>query len=267
MVTGKALRLARITRQGKMLCVPIDHGVTNGPIPGLESPLRTIQAVSRGGASSVLAHKGVFKSLPEAPSTGLILHLNANTALGPAPNRKVLVTSVEEAIRLGVDAVSIHINVGSDEEPEMLQNLGAVADECDKWGIPLIAMMYPRGPRIKSADTQTVAHVARAGAELGADIVKTVLPDDPEGFRVVVEKCPVPVVLAGGVKVDDDLKVLEMAQNAVSAGAMGITFGRNIFAHRDPERITRALALVVYQGLDAASAFEQVFGVVQKSRS
>ncbi|MEM0119877.1 MAG: 2-amino-3,7-dideoxy-D-threo-hept-6-ulosonate synthase [Thermoprotei archaeon] len=267
MVTGKALRLARITKRGRMLCVPIDHAVTNGPIPGLEKPWRTVEAVGRGGASAVLAHKGVFKSLPEAPNMGLILHLNANTALGPAPNRKVLVASVEEAIRLGVDAVSVHINIGSDEEAEMLQHLGAVADECDKWGLPLIAMMYPRGPRIKAADTQTVAHVARVGAELGADIVKTILPDDPEGFKLVVDRCPVPVVLAGGVKVDDDLKVLEMAQTALDAGAIGITFGRNIFAHREPEKITRALALVVYEGLDASSAFEQVFGVVQKSRS
>lgn len=267
MVSGKTLRLSRITRHGRMLCVPMDHGVTSGPITGLEKPWRTIQAVARGGASAILAHKGVVKSLPEPPSVGVIVHLNANTSLGPAPNRKVVVSRVEEAIRLGADAVSVHVNVGADEEPEMLRDLGLVADECDSWGIPLIAMMYPRGPRIKGADAQTVAHVARVGAELGADIVKTVLPENPDGFRLVVETCPVPVVLAGGVKVDDDLKVLEMAQVAIDSGALGITFGRNVFAHRDPERITRALAMVVYEGFDAQSAYERVFGeVVQKSR-
>jgi predicted phospho-2-dehydro-3-deoxyheptonate aldolase len=265
MVGGKTVRISRVTRQGKMLCVPIDHGVTNGPIVGLEKPWTTIAAAARGGASAVLAHKGVFKSLPEPVGVGLILHLNANTALGPTPNRKVQVTTVEEAVRLGVDAVSVHINIGSDEEAEMLQNLGLTADECDKWGLPLIAMMYPRGPRIKSADTDTVAHVARVGAELGADIVKTVLPDDPDGFRKVVDKCPVPVVLAGGAKVDDDLKVLEMAKKAMEAGAMGITFGRNIFSHRDPERITRALAMVVYEDAKPEAALRAAFsGVIQK---
>lgn len=266
MVAGKALRLSRITRQGKMLCMPIDHGVTNGPVAGLEKPWKTIQAASRGGASAIIAHKGIVKSLPQPPELGVIVHLNASTSLGPAPNRKIVVTRVEEALRLGADAVSIHVNIGSDEEAEMLRDLGEAADICDQWGLPLIAMMYPRGPRIKGLDAQTVAHVARIGAELGADIVKTVLPDNPEDFRLVVDRCPAPVVLAGGVKVDDDLKVLEMAQLAMESGAMGITFGRNIFAHSSPEKITRALSLVVYEGLDAESALRRVFGeVVQRS--
>ncbi|PSN83111.1 fructose-bisphosphate aldolase [Candidatus Marsarchaeota G2 archaeon ECH_B_SAG-F08] len=254
MTNGKSVRIARITRQGKMLCVPMDHGVTNGPISGLENPWLTISKVSKGGATAVLAHKGVFRNSPEPISIGTIMHVNANTTLGPAPNLKVLVASVKEAIRLGVDAVSIHINIGSDEEPSMLHDLGVLADECDEWGLPLIAMMYPRGPRIKSVDVETVAHVARVGAELGADIVKTVYPGSVEGFREVIKRCGVPVVLAGGPKMDSDLELLKLAESAMKAGAMGITFGRNIFGHKDPEKITRALSKVVFEGKSAEEA-------------
>jgi fructose-bisphosphate aldolase/2-amino-3,7-dideoxy-D-threo-hept-6-ulosonate synthase len=244
MVSGKKNRLARITRNGKMLCVPIDHGVTNGPIQGLEQPWRTISAIRKGGASAVLAHKGVFKSLPEPAMIGTIMHLNAST--------------VREAIRLGVDAVSIHINIGADEEPEMLEDLGFVADECDEWEIPFIAMMYPRGPRIKDLNVETVSHAARIGAELGADIVKTVYTQNPEDFRQVVERCTVPVVLAGGAKLGSDLEVLRLAQSAIRAGAMGITFGRNIFSHVNPEGITRALAQVVFEDASPESAVKLV---------
>ncbi len=241
-----------------MLCIPMDHGVTNGPISGLENPQQTISAIARGGASAFLVHKGILKALTQVPSIGAIVHLNASTVLGPSKDGKVLVTAVAEAVRLGADAVSIHINVGSDEEPVMLRDLGAVADECEEWGVPLLAMMYPRGPRIKEADAVTVSHVARVGAELGADVVKTVMTAKPEDFAAVVESCPVPVVVAGGAPAGNDLAVLRLAETAIKAGAMGITFGRNVFGHAQPEKITRALSQVVFKGLSPETAAKEL---------
>ena len=124
-----------------------------------------------------------------------------------APNKKVLMGSVEETIRLGADAVSVHINVGGKEEPEMLQQLGMVADKCGEWNMPLIAMMYPRGENIKNPhDPEIVAHAARIGAEAGADIVKTLYTGDVDSFKQVVKGCPVPIVIAGGPKADSDLR-------------------------------------------------------------
>src|SRR5690606_34775819 len=121
------------------------------------------------------------------------------------PNHKVLVTSVEKALKLGADAVSVHVNVGSEREPEMLIKLGTVAEICDDWGMPLIAMMYPRGEKIKDEhDPEVVKLAARAGAELGADIIKTNYTGDPETFREVVKGCPVPVVIAGGPKIETE---------------------------------------------------------------
>jgi fructose-bisphosphate aldolase / 2-amino-3,7-dideoxy-D-threo-hept-6-ulosonate synthase len=246
MVFGKQVRLSRITKKGRMLCVPMDHSFTIGPVEGLENPEEMIAKVAKGGATSFLVHKGVIKALKEPASIGMIMHLSAGTDIGIAPNRKMLFGSVAEAIRLGADAVSVHINMGSKEEPEMLQQLGVVADQCDEFQVPFIAMMYPRGEKIKDpTDPVIIAHIARVGAEAGADIVKTVYTGSPETFREVVRKCPVPVVLAGGAKVNSDREILKLARDVMSAGAMGVTFGRNVFQHRDPTLIVRALRKVV----------------------
>ncbi|MDE1853141.1 MAG: 2-amino-3,7-dideoxy-D-threo-hept-6-ulosonate synthase [Thaumarchaeota archaeon] len=248
MVPGKSVRLSRITLRGRMLCIPMDHSITDGPIKGLEEPEAMVKAVARGGATAFLAQKGVLRSLTNPPRIGIILHLSANTSFGPSPNRKVLISSVEEGLRLGADAISVHINIGNSDEPEMLVQLGRVADECDALQIPLIAMMYPRGEAIKDpSDPDVVAHVARIGAEAGADIVKTIYTGSTDSFREVVRKCPVPVVLAGGSKVDSDLSLLELADSAMNAGAMGVTFGRNVFQHQNPTAIVRALRKVVVE--------------------
>lgn len=256
---GKNLRVSRLTRKGKMLCIPMDHGVSIGPVRGLDTIYSTIELVAEGGASAILVHKGILKALHNPPNTGVIMHLSASTDIGPSPNRKVLIASVEEAIRLGADAVSVHINVGCRDEPEMLQNLGMVADECDRWGMPLVAMMYPRGENIKNPyDPDIVAHVARIGAEAGADIVKTVYTGSPDTFSRVVRGCPVPVVIAGGPKVNSDREVLLMAKGALDAGAMGVTFGRNVFQHSDPRGITKALSRLVFDGVDVDEALKVV---------
>ncbi|MEM3670827.1 MAG: 2-amino-3,7-dideoxy-D-threo-hept-6-ulosonate synthase [Thermoprotei archaeon] len=258
MVSGKSIRLNRVLKNNRMLCVPMDHSVTIGPVDGLKDTWKLINAVAKGGASAVLAHKGVFSTAPAPIPTGSILHVNANTVLGPHPNQKTMVTTVKHAVRLGVDCVSIHVNVGSDEENQMLSDLGRLSDECYDYGIPLIAMMYPRGPRIKDVTTELVCHAARIGADFGADIVKTVYTGSVETFRQVVEACPVPVVLAGGPKLSDDLEVLKLARSALDAGALGVTFGRNVFAHPNPESMTRALSAVVYDGASPESAAKMI---------
>ena len=137
-----------------------------------------------------------------------------------SPNRKMLTGTVEEALRLGADGVSLHINVGGKEEPEMLEQLGMIADECHKWNMPLLAMMYPRGENIKNPhDPEIVGHAARIGAELGADIVKTLYTGDVNSFAKIVKSIPVPVVIAGGPKAKTDADVLKMTEDAMKAGA------------------------------------------------
>ncbi len=250
MVWGKQVRLGRITRNGRMLCIPMDHGVTAGPIEGLKEIHETIKRLERGGVTAILVHKGVIKHLPNTVNSGIIMHASASTSLSTSPNWKVQVATVEEAIRLGADAVSVHVNVGNKDEQSMLAKLGSIADACDEWSIPLIAMMYPRGENVKNPkDPEVIAHAARIGAELGADIVKVPMPSfDLEEIRVIVEGCPAPVVAAGGPKMDDDRKVLELAHAVIEAGGIGVTFGRNVFQHENPEAMARALRAVIIEG-------------------
>lgn len=259
MVNGKQQRLSRIMTKGRMLCVPLDHSLTVGPTQGLVDVEDTINKVVRGGATCILAHKGVIRSLKDPVPVGIVLHISASTALSMSPNRKILISSVRQAIRLGVDAVSVHINIGGKEEPEMLSQLGMVADQCDALDLPLLAMMYPRGENIKDpSDPDIVAHVARIGAEAGADLVKTVYTGSTETFRKVVRGCPVPVVLAGGSKIDSDKELLELACSAMEAGAVGVAFGRNVFQHSNPELIVKALRRIVIDQLPVMKAMEVI---------
>lgn len=246
-MNGKERRLSRILENGKAVIIPMDHGVTNGPIQGLEDMNAIVEKVDSGGATAVVLHKGIIKSLKKTLNCGIIMHLSASTELALDVNNKVQIGSVEEAIMLGADAVSVHVNIGGNEhEPEMLQILGNVAEECERLQMPLLAMMYPRGKNVTNAlDPKNVALAARVGAELGADIIKTVYTGDVKTFEKVVEGCPVPIVIAGGPKCETEKEVLEMTRGAIDAGAIGVSLGRNAFQHEHPEKMVRALSLII----------------------
>jgi len=248
---GKEIRIRRILVGGRALIVAMDHGVSSGPIPGLEDIRKAVANVAKGGATGIVLHKGAVRFAKDYfdEKLALILHLSASTSLGPRADRKVLVGEVEEAIACGADAISVHVNVGGEDEGRMLEDLGATATECARFGMPLLAMMYPRGPSIPNPfDVEVVRHVARVGAELGADVVKTVYTGSPETFREVVRACPVPVVVAGGPKLDSEREVLETVAGALSAGAAGVSMGRNIFQARDPIGMTYAIARILFDG-------------------
>ncbi|NOZ82897.1 MAG: class I fructose-bisphosphate aldolase family protein [Euryarchaeota archaeon] len=260
---GKRIRMERIMdrRSGKTIIVPMDHGVSMGPIDGLIDMPEAINRVAEGGANAVLLHKGIIRHGHRGygRDVGLIMHLSGSTSLAPDPNRKVKVASVEEAIRLGADAVSVHINVGADNEAEMLSLLGSVAESCTAWGMPLIAMMYPRGRKIESEHAPEVVKLAaRAGAELGADIIKTNYTGDVDSFKEVVKGCPVPVVIAGGPKMGSDREVLEMVAGAMEAGGAGTSIGRNIFQHASPTKMVRAIARIVHEGWSVEEAMKEL---------
>jgi fructose-bisphosphate aldolase/2-amino-3,7-dideoxy-D-threo-hept-6-ulosonate synthase len=261
---GKEIRLERIIDRNtrKTIIVPMDHGVTNGPMAGLIDLGEAVDRVAEGGANAVLGHVGLalHGHRKSGRDVGLILHLSASTSIGPDPNEKVLVNSVTNALKMGADAVSVHINIGADSEARMLVDLGNVAIDCMEWGMPLLAMMYPRGRKIADEhNPEYVALAARVAAELGADMVKTVYTGDPDSFRDVTRGCPVPVVVAGGLKTDDR-STMEMIEGAMAGGATGISIGRNAFQHRTPARFIRAAALIVHEGRTAEEACEFLKG-------
>jgi fructose-bisphosphate aldolase/2-amino-3,7-dideoxy-D-threo-hept-6-ulosonate synthase len=201
----------------------------------------------RGGVDAIVLHKGTAKNV-DTGNAGLIVHLSGATQLGSDPDNKVQVCSVLEAVKIGADAVSVHVNVGADQEDKMLEKLGRVADDCDGYGMPLLAMMYPRGPKIQNRHAvDIVAHVARLGAELGADVVKTDYTGDPETFREVVRGCYVPVIIAGGPRVDTEREIFQMVSDSLKAGGAGLSIGRNVFQHENPASMVKALSVIVHK--------------------
>jgi class I fructose-bisphosphate aldolase len=252
-ILGKRIRMERIVNRntGKTVIVPMDHGISVGPIDGLTDMKQAIQSVSEGGANAIVEHKGLVGEghRGKGKDIGLIVHLSASTSLSPYPNAKTLVCSVEEAIKLGADAVSIHVNLGDGGEKEMLRDFGKVSYETRNWGIPLLAMIYPRGEKIKDEyDVQVIKHAARVGDEMGADIVKVSYTGSPETFKEVVEGCTIPVVIAGGPKMNSDREILEMVKGSIDAGGSGVSIGRNVFQHENPTRMVQAISTIVHDG-------------------
>jgi predicted phospho-2-dehydro-3-deoxyheptonate aldolase len=260
---GKKIRLERIIdrNSGRTVIIPMDHGVTVGPIDGLTDMREAISGVVAGGANAILMHKGVVRAghRGTGKDVGLIIHLSAGTSLSPDPNAKELVCTVEEAIKLGADAVSVHINLGAETDKEMLGQLGRTCERCLLWQMPLVAMMYARGAKIKDEyDVNNVKHAARVGAELGADIVKVVYTGSVESFKEVVDGCPVPVVIAGGPKMNSDEDIFRMVESALAAGAAGLSIGRNAFQHKTPAQMVRALRKMVHDNASVGEAIEEL---------
>lgn len=259
---GKTIRLRRIFDQksGRTVIVPMDHGISLGPVKGIADIRSTVEKLAEGGASAIVIHKGLvpFAGPAVGNKLGLIVHISASTSLSPDPNCKVLVATADEAAMLGADAVSIHCNIGGEAEDRMIADFGRVSTRCRELGMPLLAMCYPRGKNVKDQfDVEAVKHCARLAAELGADVVKTNYTGSIDSFKEVVRGTPIPVVIAGGPKMKNDGDVLKMVYEAVQAGAKGVSIGRNVFQHDDIPGITRAIAEIVFMGMRPEEAYRK----------
>ena len=249
-MVGKKRRIKRIIKNGRSIILPIDHGITK-PEKGVERIDEIIESVGKY-IDAVVLHKGIVKNSRAVVEceVGLIIHLSASTALSDDPNDKRLVTSVEKAVSLGADAVSVHVNIGSRTEGEQLERLGMVSERCDWYGMPLLAMMYPRGK--VDVTTETVSHAARVGYEMGADIVKVPYTSK---FEEVTRICKVPVVVAGGSK-GSEYDLLKRVEDVMRRGAAGVAVGRNVFSSEDPVSVAKALHMIVHGRMGA----EEVMG-------
>ena len=261
MYLGKQVRMERIIDRtdGRTIIVPMDHGVTMGLVDGLIDMRETVNDMAKAGADAVLMHKGLVRCSHRSAGKdiGLIVHLSASTALSPNGNTKTLVGTVEEGLKHGADAVSVHINLGDVNERDMLRDMGAIAEACDNWHMPLLAMVYARGPQVKNSyDPANIAHCARVGVELGADIVKVSYTGDVDSFADVVANCCVPVVIAGGERMDSDRAVLQMVYDSLQAGGAGISMGRNVFQHPRRVELVRALRAIVHENATVDQALQ-----------
>jgi len=236
-------------RSGKALVVPMDHSVTIGPLGKADHADRTAAILASAGADAVIVHKGRARAIDPTRfgDMALIVHLSAGTDLAIDRTSKVIVGSVEECLRLGADGVSVHVNVGSPTEAVQLTDLGAVAAECDALGVPLLAMMYARGPELTEPDgVTTLAHLGAIATDLGADIVKLDYAGSPAAMDEVVDSCPLPILVAGGPAIGDDDDAIAFGSEVAKANVAGLSFGRTIFGAADPHRVAAELASALH---------------------
>ncbi len=253
-------RLRRIFQpDGRALIVAIDHGLTEGPVTGLEKPAETLAAIVAGGADAVLAGYGLATRFAEALApVGLIMRIDGgNTSLGSLAPAGAFHT-VADALRLGADAVAVSAFPATPQEELSLRNLAATIGEAHAWGLPVLGEMQPggfdSGAEFHTAEKLAVA--ARVAAELGADWVK--LPY-AFGYERVVQTCFVPVVMLGGVKAGNERTLLETIHAAIAAGAAGVAIGRNIFQARDPRAMTATVAAIVHHGAGVDEALKLAY--------
>ncbi len=257
--SGKRIRLSRIfnPHSRRALVVPMDHSVTMGPLGKADHADRTAEMLAAAGADAIVVHKGRARSINPIHFTdmGLIIHLSAGTDLALDRTGKVLVGTVEECLRLGADAVSVHVNVGSPTESAQLADLGAVSSACDMLGIPLLAMMYARGPNIGSPVelVDTLSHLAAIATDLGADLVKLDYAGNRSAMNDVVHSCPLPVLVAGGPSDSGDESAIAFGGEVAESNVAGLSFGRLIFGADEPQRVAAELSRRLHGGRPAAS--------------
>lgn len=258
---GKNIRLERIIERNtkRTVIVPMDHGVTLGPIEGIIDMRDMVNEIAEGGADAVLGHVGLplHGHRRHGKDLGLILHLSGSTVWAPDPNAKVLVNTVSMALKIGADAVSVHINIGAESESKMLHDLGEIAIECLEWGMPLLAMMYTRGDKFQEeTSTEGVKHAARIAAELGADLVKVSYTGSKKSFQEVVEGCPIPVLIAGGEKTKNEREIFQIVKDSLEAGGAGVSIGRNVFQHKKKKAMVKAICNIVHENITVEEALK-----------
>lgn len=252
--TGKLIRMRRLIQAetNSSVIFAFDHGMTAPTLlPGLVHAQTQVRAGIAGGANVLMLGRGIVKRVAceFKRDTSLALMLTASASNTPGGNVITPIGSVEEALRLGADAVVVFVALATQDEPAMIRYLSDVGEACEELGMPLIAEAeYPTTYQdlnsLSSAyGAEYLLRNARMCAELGADIVKTNWTGDTESYRYLVEATGVPVVVAGGALVSDR-ELLERMEQARTAGAVGCSVGRNIFEHRDPEGITRAISMI-----------------------
>ena len=253
---GMRNRLSRLIRNdGHCQFLPIDHGYFQGPTRCLERPGETIRELLPY-ADGLFVTRGILRScVSPDTSTPIILRVSGGTSVvGSDLADEVITTSVEEIIRLNVAAVGLSIFVGSDYEKQTLENLSILINECEDYGIPVMAVTAV-GKELEKRTARYLALSCRIAAELGAKIVKTYYCAD--GFEKVVDGCPVPVVIAGGPKCESELEVFEFVYDGMQKGAIGVNLGRNVWQNPHPVAMMRALNGIIHDGLNPKQALDR----------
>ncbi len=259
-------RLARIIkpRTGRSVMLAADHGYFLGPTRRLENARATLEPLIPY-ADAIAVTRGVLRTSVDALSdVPVVLRVSGGSSIvGKDLSNESIVTTMEEAIRLNVSAVAMSIFVGAEHEHQSLVNLSRLVDEGERYGIPVLAITAV-GKELEKLDARYLALACRISAELGAHFVKTYYC---EGFDKVVEGCPIPIVIAGGPRLDSELDALQMAYDAIQQGAVGVDMGRNIWQSDQPVAMIKAIRAIVHADAtprEALNVFNETKGEVEE---
>lgn len=261
---GKLVHLKRLQNpaSGRILTVALDHAPSYGVLDGLQNIERVTERVADGGPEAIMLMNGAAGRCFQ-PYAGRIALILKCSSLSPFhPEHDIWTSRVEDALRLGADAIAMALTVGSAQQPYLLANVGALVREAEQVGLPVIVHAYPNGelvPPEERYSAKQVGYASRLAMELGVDIVKTFYTGSAETFAQVVQMAaPALVVAAGGPRLETDADVLQMAEQVRLAGAAGLTFGRNVWQSRNPAGMIRALAHVLHQNGSVAEALDRL---------
>ncbi len=252
---GMKNRLSRIIKPdtGRTVMLAVDHGYFLGPITRLENAKKTIEPLAPH-ADALMLTRGILRNCvaPEI-SVPIVLRVSGGTSIiGKDLSNEEITTSIEDAVRLNVSAVAFSIYVGTEYEHQTLMSLATLVDKGQEYGIPVLAVTAV-GKELGKRDVRFISLSCRIAAELGATFIKTYYCEE---FEKVIESCPVPIVIAGGPKLETELDALKLAYDAIRKGAVGVDMGRNIWQSDYPVAMIKAIRAVVHEGFSPEEALE-----------
>jgi fructose-bisphosphate aldolase/2-amino-3,7-dideoxy-D-threo-hept-6-ulosonate synthase len=246
---GKSRRLNRILVGEKRRCLmsPLDHGGWLGPVRGLDRPQWIVEQVVAGGANAILASPGFFRvtaaCIPSSVAT--VLRMSLTAGLSKQGTQETPIASVNTALQMDADAVAVSVFFGREGDIEIYTWLASLIQACSAYELPVIAeMMPPEGSLYKP---EAIAHAARIGMEIGADIIKTNYCGNVEDFRQVVAAVPIPIIVAGGPKQANEPSAASFTRDAIAGGAAGVAIGRRVWQSEDPCEVTRQIHQALWE--------------------
>lgn len=258
---GKEIRMKRLLNEksGNLLGVAVDHPIGRGVLPGLVDIRTTLEKIVAGKPDSLTMMKGIAQNC-FAPYAGKVSLILKSSEFSPyIPSCDTQLADVEEAVRLGADAVSMGVVLGGDYQNEQVFRLGKLTKDAESYGMPVIAHIYPKGELISAEDrykVENLQYCVRLGAEMGVDIIKTWYSGSVESFARVVAACPTRVAVAGGDDFSDVRAYMQRTRDLMDAGAAGVTYGRGVWEYEDPTKIIRAIGCIVNDNGSVDDAME-----------
>jgi DhnA family fructose-bisphosphate aldolase class Ia len=244
---GKSRRMNRLLVGEKKRCLlsPLDHAGWLGPVKGLDRPRWIVEQVVAGGSNAILASPGFIRSTADLipPSIAIVLRLSLTAGLSKQGTQETPIASLDTALQMDADAVAVSVFFGREGDIEIYTWLADLIQACSAYDMPVVAEMMP--PEDRSFKPDAIAHAARIGMEIGADIIKTNYCGNVDDFRKVVESVPVPIIVAGGPKQANEPSLACFTADAVAGGASGVAIGRRVWQSEDPCAATRQ----IYQAL------------------